>query len=254
MTDAVTVDAVRTPIGKGKFHGALAGMHPVDLHAHAIRSLVERTGIDPAHLRRDQRRGRSGRRAKHEHRPLGRTRRRPAGVGSRGHRGPAMRQQPASSPLRRTGRRRRSIIASGVESMSRVPMGSQATGHDPYGPLPGWPRSAGHQRRTHRRRMGPDPVAAGHLLGGKPRAGGKGLDRRQVRPRGLPVQSSRTLWCAARGRHRRIHSARHHHEDPHRSEARLPYRRLGTAVPAAWLASLRRQLVADHQLRDREGT
>ena len=48
MRDAVIVDAVRTPIGKGRPTGQLAGVHPVDLHAHAIRSLVERTGIDPA--------------------------------------------------------------------------------------------------------------------------------------------------------------------------------------------------------------
>ena len=48
MRDAVIVDAVRTPIGKGKPGGALSGVHPVDLHAHALRALVERTGIDPA--------------------------------------------------------------------------------------------------------------------------------------------------------------------------------------------------------------
>ncbi|MQA05243.1 MAG: acetyl-CoA C-acyltransferase [Streptosporangiales bacterium] len=48
MRDAVLVDAVGTPIGKGKPDGALAPVHPVDLHAHAIRSLIERTGIAPA--------------------------------------------------------------------------------------------------------------------------------------------------------------------------------------------------------------
>src|SRR5260370_30638471 len=48
MRDAVVGDAVRTPIGKGKRGGALAGVHPVDLHAHVIRTLIERAGIDPA--------------------------------------------------------------------------------------------------------------------------------------------------------------------------------------------------------------
>ncbi|CPZ46158.1 Putative acyl-CoA thiolase [Mycobacteroides abscessus] len=48
MRDAVIIDAVRTPVGKGKPGGSLSGVHPVDLHAHAIRELVERTGIDPA--------------------------------------------------------------------------------------------------------------------------------------------------------------------------------------------------------------
>ncbi|MCU1514342.1 MAG: fadA12 [Microbacteriaceae bacterium] len=48
MIDAVIVDAVRTPIGKGKANGALHGVHAVDLLAHSLRALVERTGIDPA--------------------------------------------------------------------------------------------------------------------------------------------------------------------------------------------------------------
>ncbi|MDL9979310.1 acetyl-CoA C-acetyltransferase [Microbacterium candidum] len=46
MTTAYIVDAVRSPVGKRG--GALAGIHSADLGAHAIRSLVERTGIDPA--------------------------------------------------------------------------------------------------------------------------------------------------------------------------------------------------------------
>ncbi|MFI6868819.1 thiolase family protein [Nocardia sp. NPDC050406] len=48
MRDAVIVAAVRTPIGRGKPGGALAGIHPVDLMAHSIRAAVDRTGIDPA--------------------------------------------------------------------------------------------------------------------------------------------------------------------------------------------------------------
>jgi acetyl-CoA acetyltransferase len=48
MTSAVIVDAVRTPIAKGKPGGAYADIHPVDLHAHALRALIDRTGIDPA--------------------------------------------------------------------------------------------------------------------------------------------------------------------------------------------------------------
>src|SRR6266550_1062757 len=46
MPDAVIVDAVRTPVGRRK--GALAGVHPVDLSAHVLAALAERTGIDPA--------------------------------------------------------------------------------------------------------------------------------------------------------------------------------------------------------------
>jgi acetyl-CoA acyltransferase len=48
MIDAVIVDAVRTPIGKGKPTGALHGINAVDLLAHSLRAIVKRTGIDPA--------------------------------------------------------------------------------------------------------------------------------------------------------------------------------------------------------------
>ncbi len=47
MSSAVIVDAVRTPVAKGKPGGAYSDIHPVDLHAVPLRALVERTGIDP---------------------------------------------------------------------------------------------------------------------------------------------------------------------------------------------------------------
>ena len=46
MRDAVIVAAVRTPVGKR--NGALAGVHPVDLSAHVLRALAGRSGVDPA--------------------------------------------------------------------------------------------------------------------------------------------------------------------------------------------------------------
>ncbi|ABH00507.1 acetyl-CoA C-acyltransferase (plasmid) [Rhodococcus jostii RHA1] len=45
MPEAVIIDAVRTPIGKRK--GALADIHPEDLSAYVLRALVERAGVDP---------------------------------------------------------------------------------------------------------------------------------------------------------------------------------------------------------------
>ncbi|OFJ52860.1 thiolase family protein [Mycolicibacterium grossiae] len=45
--DAVIVGAVRTPIGKGKANGALHDVLPADLLAHSLREVVERTGVDP---------------------------------------------------------------------------------------------------------------------------------------------------------------------------------------------------------------
>ena len=47
---AVIVDALRTPFGKGRSTGALAGVHPVDLLALTIEALVERTGVDPGRV------------------------------------------------------------------------------------------------------------------------------------------------------------------------------------------------------------
>ncbi|MFB9838276.1 thiolase family protein [Actinoallomurus acaciae] len=47
MRDAVIVEAVRTPIGKGRPTGTLASVHPVELLAHTLRTLIGRSGIDP---------------------------------------------------------------------------------------------------------------------------------------------------------------------------------------------------------------
>jgi acetyl-CoA acyltransferase len=46
MSDAVIVEAVRTPVGRR--NGGLSGIHPADLSAHVLRSLAERSGVDPA--------------------------------------------------------------------------------------------------------------------------------------------------------------------------------------------------------------
>src|SRR5215210_2661718 len=45
MATAVIVDALRTPLGRR--NGALRDWHPVDLLAHVLRSLVERNDLDP---------------------------------------------------------------------------------------------------------------------------------------------------------------------------------------------------------------
>jgi 3-oxoadipyl-CoA thiolase len=48
MTDAFVIDAVRTPIGA--LGGVLSPVRPDDLAALILKSLVERTGIDPAQV------------------------------------------------------------------------------------------------------------------------------------------------------------------------------------------------------------
>jgi 3-oxoadipyl-CoA thiolase len=46
LTEALIIDAVRTPMGR--YGGVLAGVRPDDLAAHVVEAAVARTGIDPA--------------------------------------------------------------------------------------------------------------------------------------------------------------------------------------------------------------
>ena len=49
MTDVVIVEAVRTPLGRGnRKNGALRDVHPVHLGAHVLREVVGRAQLDPA--------------------------------------------------------------------------------------------------------------------------------------------------------------------------------------------------------------
>jgi acetyl-CoA acyltransferase len=45
MRDAVIVEAVRTPVGRRS--GGLSGIHPAELSAHVLSSVVQRAGIEP---------------------------------------------------------------------------------------------------------------------------------------------------------------------------------------------------------------
>jgi acetyl-CoA C-acetyltransferase len=46
MAEVVIIDAVRTPVGRR--NGGLSTVHPADLLGTALTSLIERTGVDPA--------------------------------------------------------------------------------------------------------------------------------------------------------------------------------------------------------------
>jgi acetyl-CoA acyltransferase len=46
MPQAVIVDVIRTPSGRGKPGGALSDVHPIDLAAHALAALLERSGLE----------------------------------------------------------------------------------------------------------------------------------------------------------------------------------------------------------------
>ena len=50
LEPAYLIDAVRSPMGRGKPGGALSDVHPVELLAQVLVSLVDRTGIDPGRL------------------------------------------------------------------------------------------------------------------------------------------------------------------------------------------------------------
>ena len=132
MPEAYIVDAVRT--AGGRRGGRLAGVHPVDLAAKSLDALVERTGIDPDAID-DVIMGcvsQAGEQSMH--------------VGRNAVLASKMLPQftPAVTIDRQCGSSQQAIqfaaqavmsgtqdvvIASGVESMTRVPMGSTATFH-----------------------------------------------------------------------------------------------------------------------------
>ncbi|MGW4029483.1 thiolase family protein [Streptomyces sp. NPDC004838] len=144
MRDAVIVDAVRTPVGKGKPGGALSGIHPTDLSAHVLKALAERTQLDPGTVddviwgcvsQVGEQAGSIGRYSVlaagwPEHVP-GLTVDRQCGSSQQ-----AVHQAAAGVVAGHYD----IVVAGGVESMSRVPMGStRADGRfgEPYGPLVG---------------------------------------------------------------------------------------------------------------------
>ncbi len=45
--EAVIIDAIRTPVGKGKPGGALSELHPTELLAHLFKELIQRNDVDP---------------------------------------------------------------------------------------------------------------------------------------------------------------------------------------------------------------
>ena len=139
MREAVIVDAVRTPLGRGKQTGSLHGWHPVDLSAVTLKALVDRTGIDPA-LVEDVIMGcvmQVGEQSVN----VGRNAALAAGFPE---------TVCGTSVDRQCGSSQQSlhfaaqgviagaydvVVAAGVESMSRVPMGTSATvGGTPFGP------------------------------------------------------------------------------------------------------------------------
>jgi acetyl-CoA acyltransferase len=136
MRDAVIVDAVRTPIGKR--NGSLAGIHAADLSAQVLTALVDRTGIDPATVddvvwgcvtQVGDQSSNIGRFAVlaagwPEHVP-GVTINRACGSSQQAVDSAAHAVMAGQYDL---------VVAGGVETMSRVPLGAHRTTGMPYGP------------------------------------------------------------------------------------------------------------------------
>jgi acetyl-CoA acyltransferase len=139
MREAVIVDAVRTPVGKGRPGGALSSWHPTDLLAETLRALVQRSGVDPEVL--DDVIGGCGSQVGEQSFNIARNALLAAGLPE---------HVPGTTLDRQCGSSQQAVhfaaqaiqsgsydaaIACGVESMSRVPMFSSRGDSDPLGTL-----------------------------------------------------------------------------------------------------------------------
>ena len=137
MTEAVIVDVIRTASGRGRPGGQLSGIHPTDLLAQVLRTLVERNRLDPGCV--DDVVG--GCVAQAGQQALNITRSAVLGAGF-------PETVPATTVDRQCGSGQQAVhfaaqgvlagvydvvIACGVESMSRVPMGYAPRGEDTRG-------------------------------------------------------------------------------------------------------------------------
>jgi acetyl-CoA acetyltransferase family protein len=135
MREAVIVEAVRTPIGKR--NGSLKEIHPVDLLAEVLKEVVGRAGVDPGEIE-DNITG-----------CVSQVGEQSLNVGRNGWLAAGLPETiPSTTVDRQCGSSQQSIhfaaqgviagaydlvVASGVENMTRVPMGSSTMGQNPFG-------------------------------------------------------------------------------------------------------------------------
>jgi acetyl-CoA acyltransferase len=135
--DAVIVDVVRTPSGRGKPGGALSGIHPVDLLGDLLAELVRRNALD-ADLIDDVIGGCVGQAGEQSYNVV-RNAVLAAGLpehvpGTTIDRQCGSSQQAASFAAQAImSGQQEVVIACGVESMSRIPLGTTTLGRDPLG-------------------------------------------------------------------------------------------------------------------------
>jgi acetyl-CoA acetyltransferase family protein len=135
MREAVIIEAVRTPIGKR--NGSLKDTHPVDLLAEVLKEVVNRAGVDPGEVE-DNITG-----------CVSQVGEQSLNVGRNGWLAAGFPETiPSTTVDRQCGSSQQSIhfaaqgviagaydlvVASGVENMTRVPMGSSVVGQNPFG-------------------------------------------------------------------------------------------------------------------------
>ncbi len=135
IREAVIVEAVRSPIGKR--NGSLKDFHPVDLLAEVLKELVNRSGVDPG-LVEDNITG-----------CVSQVGEQSLNVGRNAWLASGFPEDiPATTVDRQCGSSQQAIhfaaqgvmagaydlvVASGVENMTRVPMGSSMMGQNPFG-------------------------------------------------------------------------------------------------------------------------
>lgn len=137
MTSAVIVDVVRTPSGRGKPGGALSGIHPVDLLSHVLAETLSRNGLDSTQV--DDVLIGCVSQVGEQSMNVARNAVLAAGFDA---------TVPAATIDRQCGSSQQAatfaaqgviagqydiVIAGGVESMSRVPLGSSTAGRSPFG-------------------------------------------------------------------------------------------------------------------------
>jgi acetyl-CoA acyltransferase len=135
IREAVIVEAVRTPIGKR--NGSLKDLHPVDMLAEVLKEVVARSGVDPGQIE-DNITG-----------CVSQVGEQSLNVGRNGWLAAGFPETiPSTTVDRQCGSSQQSIhfaaqgvmagaydlvVASGVENMTRVPMGSSMMGANPFG-------------------------------------------------------------------------------------------------------------------------
>jgi acetyl-CoA acyltransferase len=126
------IDAVRTCTGRGRPDGALAGVHPIDLLATTLLALVTRTGVDPERIDDvvvgcvQQVGDQSGNIARNAVLAAGLPESVPATTVNRQCGSSQQAVDFATSGIAAGGQGL--VVAAGVESMSRIPLGSSRPG------------------------------------------------------------------------------------------------------------------------------